>query len=75
MPARRKARPKRVAVWNNSTASRCWLAVVVHALSRLVSTWARSEPYELGTRKGAPLTPGARHLIEKIIGQSSTRES
>ena len=29
---------------------------------------SRSEPYELVTRKGAPLSPGARLLIDELTG-------
>jgi DNA-binding transcriptional LysR family regulator len=45
-----------------------------HGITRILPLRlaSRSEPYELVTRKGAPLTPGTRHLIEEIIGQSPT---
>lgn len=32
---------------------------------------SRSEPYELVTRKGAPLSPGAKLLIDELLGQQN----
>jgi DNA-binding transcriptional LysR family regulator len=48
-----------------------------HGITRILPLRlsSRSEPYELVTRKGAPLTPGARHLIEELIGPSSATGS
>ncbi|HDR8923248.1 TPA: LysR family transcriptional regulator [Burkholderia contaminans] len=44
-----------------------------HGITRIlpVPLASRSEPYELVTRKGAPISPGAKLLIERLLATSA----